>query len=951
MTVMFRFFLIVILFLSASAPHGWAQVRQEPLDQVLRSDPQPARQSGEDHTQGVTQRRSAEQVRTRTHDSRVELAEPPWEYTSPEDADILEGWDSRYPAVPAKPPSELGSTEPSALTQAWQLYRRGNYDAAAKAFAALAASGNRQEALNARLGLAYSLIKQGRRDQAIPHLASLVDEGYRISETRLALIHALMQSGRWAEARAQMAQLPPDQRAVWEKRLLEARLLKEYHALAPKAGSQALSAFMDAHANAFADCVRPDVFHDIAKRLAEAGAAQQATELRRKLLQCPLPPDLRQGILAELMNSLTDEDALSLLQKERPGLRQAAPKSAAELDALELQILKRRMTAQSADSDTKARLAEEILKLSPADPDGLSALAWYRFNRGEVAEAENLFARLAEEDPGNKDYALGLGYARLNSGKLDTALEGLERGLIPEDAETRRLRQLVYRKQAADAYDSGIWDAAARHLEKLLALDPTDADAKELLAWTRYRQGRWDEARALMEESFSAKPSPSLAAGLLGVYTTAGDEDRAHGMADRLVNDPDPEVRAAMGPFFFDRGAPVTAAQLDRDPDRCYRNADSPRMEAFLYHRSKQGDGKFGDIEETALPITFVYPTALGNQWSAAVTPKHLSGNGGSSTPQAGRYYRFLDGAAKKQDLEDSLFVVQPDVGFAMEGQLHTDIHIGSTPFNGPVAPTPTFEARLSASDWYVGLHRSNVKDSILSYVGQKDPFGNDEWGRVTRNGIEAGKTWPLAGRWWVSGSAGFDYYMGDSVWDNQAVHLDTAVGQTLLFDRDEFSYGLFFTAQHFRRNSDFYTYGHGGYYSPELMTMVGPFVRYRTAVCRDYWFDVQASAGWLHQRLDSSPFYPLFDGDTAGFTPAAAADANGEYDSDTDNKLGFNLRLQGMKLITPHLAAGGFASVNNSADYTEWTAGVGIQIFFDPQNLFWTRKDMFSEFGKHSNK
>jgi hypothetical protein len=191
-----------------------------------------------------------------------------------------------------------------------------------------------------------------------------------------------------------------------------------------------------------------------------------------------------------------------------------------------------------------------------------------------------------------------------------------------------------------------------------------------------------------------------------------------------------------------------------------------------------------------------------------------------------------------------------------MEGALRTDIHIGTTPLNGPVDPTPTFEARASALDWYVDVHRSNVKDSILSYVGQKDPYGNDEWGRVTRNGIEAGKTWPLGGKWWASGSAGFDYYMGDSVWDNQAVHIDTAVGQTLLFDRDEFSYGLFLTAQHFRRNSDFYTYGHGGYYSPDLMTMVGPFVHYRTALCREYWFDVHASAGWLHQRLDSSPFY-----------------------------------------------------------------------------------------------
>ena len=948
---MSRLFLIVILFLSAFAPHGLAQVRQQPLEQVLRSDPQPARQSADDHTQGVTQHRSAEQVRARTHDSRVELDEPPWEYTSPEDADILEGWDSRFPTAAGKSRAEDGRTEHSALAQAWQLYRRGNYGAAAKAFASLTASGNRQEALNARLGLAYSLIRQGRLDQGIPHLRHLVDQGYRVSETRLALMHALMQSVRWSEARTQIAHLPPDKRGIWEKRLLEARQLKEYQSLPRTADSQALSAFLNTHAKALADCLRPDVFHDIAKRLDEAGASQQATEVRRRLLECPLPPDLRQGILAELMNSLPDAEALSLLQHERPGLQQAAPKSAAELDALELQLLKRRMAEQLADSDAKARLAEEILTLSPADPDALSALAWYRFNRGEYAEAEKFFARLAQGDPGNKDYALGLGYARLNSGNFDTALDPFDRGLIAEDAETRKLRQLVYRKQAAEAYDSGQWDPAVLHLEKLLALDPTDEDAKELLAWTRYRQGRRDEARALMEESFSAKPSPSLAAGLLGIYSAAGEEDRAYGMADRISRDPDPEIRASMGPFFFDRGAPVTAAQLDRNPDRCYLNADSPRMEAFVYHRSKQGDGKFGDLKETALPITFVYPTALGNQWSAAVTPKYLSGNGGPSNPQAGRYYRFLDGAAKKQDLEDNLFVVQPDVGFAMEGQLHTDIHIGSTPFNGPVDPTPTFEIRVSAPDWYVNAHRCNVKDSILSYVGQKDPYGYDEWGRVTRNGIEAGNTWRLGGKWWVSGSAGFDYYMGDSVWDNQAVHFDTAVGRTLLFDRDEFTYGLFFTAQHFRRNSDFYTYGHGGYYSPDLMTMVGPLVRYRTAVCRDYWFDVQASAGWLHQRLGSSPFYPLFDGEIAGFTPPAAADANGKYDSDTDNKLGINLRLQGMKLITPYLAASGFASVNNSADSTEWTAGIGIQIFFDPQNLFWTRKDMFLEFGKCSNK
>ena len=321
----------MILFLSASAPHGLAQVRQEPLDQVLRSDPQEARQSVDDHTQGVTQRRSGAQVRTGTHDSRVELAEPPWEYTSPEDADILEGWESRFPAAAAKSPSEAGGSEPSALAQAWQLYRRGNYAAASKAFATLTASDNRQEALNARMGLAYSLIKQGRLDQSISHLTHLVDQGYRPSETRLALTHALMQERPMVGSPGADRAASAGNARHLEKRLLEARLLKEYQSLDPGAGPQALSVFLDTHSKALAECVRPDVFHSIAKRLTEAGAPQQATELRRRLLDCPLPPDLRHGILAELMNSLPDEEALALLQKERLGPRQAAPTSAAEL--------------------------------------------------------------------------------------------------------------------------------------------------------------------------------------------------------------------------------------------------------------------------------------------------------------------------------------------------------------------------------------------------------------------------------------------------------------------------------------------------------------------------------------------------------------------------------------------------------------------------------------------
>ena len=158
---MVRLLLSVCIVLSAYAPDALSQVHQEPADQILHSHPQPSAQISDDHTQDVTQRRSPVQVRSSAHDSRVDLARPPWEYTSPEDAAVLEGWESRIPAAAARSLSEPAPAAPSALALAWQLYRRGQYDASASAFKALTTSADRPEALNARLGLAYSLIKQG----------------------------------------------------------------------------------------------------------------------------------------------------------------------------------------------------------------------------------------------------------------------------------------------------------------------------------------------------------------------------------------------------------------------------------------------------------------------------------------------------------------------------------------------------------------------------------------------------------------------------------------------------------------------------------------------------------------------------------------------------------------------------------------------------------------------
>jgi Flp pilus assembly protein TadD len=892
------------------------------------------------HEQTVVQGRSEETVTTRPDDSRVDLADPAWVYATPEDALILEADRMPFEGVATEAP-------PSDLSRAWKLYTAGRHSAAAALFSSLLAAANPQEAMNARLGLAYSLARMEKTDQAASHLSILVANRYRLPETRPALIDVLIRSGRWEEARRQIAQLPPERRSAWERRLLEAHLTADYPALTDGSDATALRAFLDAHEEALTRCLRPDLFHALALGLRRSGEGALAAALQRRLLACNLPPALRAGILSDLAAALPPEKAVELVQRQTAFFEGGPPDELAALQRIEADSLKRRLAELPPDSPDRTAAAKAILAQSPEDRDALAALAWDALNRGAFDEADRHFGQLLALEPGNKEFALGQGYARLNAGRLETALDPLAAGGIPEDAETRTFKSLVLRRQAGGAAESQDWNRAALSAEALLGLDPEDPQAKELLAWARFRQGRQAEARSLMEEAFDRRPSVGLAGGLLGLYVASGDEEAGYDLATRLAREPDPALRASAAEFFFDRGAPVTAAQLDPGPGRCYTNADSPRVEAFLYHRNKQSSGRYSDLAETALPITLVLPTRLGASWFASLTPTWLAGDSGPSPPRAGRYFQSLNGVLQQQDLEDSLFVVQPEVGLELEGRLHLRLQAGATPLNGPVEPTPTFAARLSRPSWFVGLHRRPVKDSILSYVGQRDPYSRDEWGRVTRNGIEAGMTHSLNSRWWVSASAGFDDYIGERVWDNQSIRFDAAVGRTWWHGDDEFSAGLFATAQHFRRNSDFFTFGHGGYYSPELMTMVGPFLRYRTAVCRNFWIDIQAATGWIHQRLDASPFYPLFGGDTAGFTPEAAADANGRYEGDTDNKLGLSLKLQGMRLLTPRVAAGGFAGLDNSSDATEWMVGAGLQIFFEPQHRFWKRGDFFREFGR----
>lgn len=71
------------------------------------------------------------------------------------------------------------------------------------------AYGESPERVDFRRGLAASLVRAGRADEALPHWRAIVEGDATIEQDRIDYAGALIRAGNWAEAQNQLNQVPP----------------------------------------------------------------------------------------------------------------------------------------------------------------------------------------------------------------------------------------------------------------------------------------------------------------------------------------------------------------------------------------------------------------------------------------------------------------------------------------------------------------------------------------------------------------------------------------------------------------------------------------------------------------------------------------------------------------------------------------------------------------------
>jgi len=319
-------------------------------------------------------------------------------------------------------------------------------------------------------------------------------------------------------------------------------------------------------------------------------------------------------------------------------------------------------------------------------------------------------------------------------------------------------------------------------------------------------------------------------------------------------------------------------------------------------------------------------------------------GGGGSQTPQAFQdtLYAMVANAAgarrmSSQDASGAGVSVgyerggfRADVGSTPLGFDDTQI-VGGIGYRGQIGDALTWSGEAS---------RRAVTDSLLSFAGVEDGRNGLRWGGVTASGAKLAATVDN-GQLGGYASASWHRLEGENVADNDRQEVGVGVYvHALETDNQSLTAGLNLTAMQYDRNLSGFTYGHGGYFSPQRYLDVGFPVHWngRTSSGRVAW-QLDTSVGVQHFKEDAAPYFPTDPAmQQAAYEAASMAALLGltteyvdpVYTGQTKTGVSYNLSAAAEWQLSSQLFLGGRMEFNNARDYRQFGTSLYLRFLLD---------------------
>jgi hypothetical protein len=265
----------------------------------------------------------------------------------------------------------------------------------------------------------------------------------------------------------------------------------------------------------------------------------------------------------------------------------------------------------------------------------------------------------------------------------------------------------------------------------------------------------------------------------------------------------------------------------------------------------------------------------------------------------------------------------------------HLAIAGGYTPYGFLVS---TFTARgmwkPGNGPFTLSVVRDSVKDTQLSYGGLRDPgtaslsFPGNIWGAAVANQFNAQYARGDAESGFYFGAGG-QYITGYNIEKNTRFDGTGGAYWRLLTSPEygNLSIGVNFFAMHYAHNEQAFTYGMGGYFSPDAYFLANvPFTWAAHSGTR-WHYNVMGSLGVQAFQEDLAKLFPL-----VGQESLEVSSGNLALPAVTSVGPNYDLRTNAAYQIGPHWFAGGFLSANNSRNYSTVSTGFFVRYLFRSQ-------------------
>jgi Tfp pilus assembly protein PilF len=392
--------------------------------------------------------------------------------------------------------------------------------------------------------------------------------------------------------------------------------------------------------------------------------------------------------------------------------------------------------------------------------------------------------------------------------------------------------------------------------------------------------------------------------------------------------------------------------------------AQSSTVSGGIIFRSRTGEDGLSNLTDIEAPVQGRIAAGNGH---IVVTATPVSLDAGTASNDPNTLARFgasvVGGLASQNNSGDQtasgvgLSVgyetdrIQADVGRTPFGFREAN-WVGGAQYNGAITDKVSYSLAVA---------RRAVTDSLLSYAGTRDSSLNNlnadaltalnqnlknpaqvsqlnqtgtlTWGGVTSNGGRASLGWDDG----MSGAyvnASYEYFDGYNVASNTAVKGGGGVYTRLFTDANQtLTLGVNTTMMHYDKNLSYFTYGQGGYFSPQQYVILNIPVEYKGRNGA-FTYDVKGSIGVQHYRQDASNYFPT-DGFLQGVVSKLTATpytTSGVYPSTSKTGVAYSFNASAEYQLAPQLFVGGSASLGNAYQYREYLAAVYVRYSFTKQ-------------------